>query len=253
MFIDSHSHISSKELLGDIDSLILRSNLAKVNHIINVCTDKETLEEGLKIAKKYPQVYTAAATTPHDAKKVDDFLPIVKQAVEQNQLIAIGETGLDYYYEHSPREIQKKCLIDYCKTALHYDLPLIIHCREAFTDLFELCQEFYNSEKAVLHCFTGVLQEAKEVLERGWLISFSGIITFPKSNALREVVKYVPLDRILIETDSPYLAPNSKRGKLNEPAFLPETAEKIAELKNISIEKVAETTSLNAKNLFKIA
>lgn len=164
--------------------------------------------------------------------------------------MALGETGLDYYYEHSPKELQKKFLIQYFHLAIQTGLPVIFHCRDAFSDLFMLGDAEYKGKPALVHCFTGTVEEAKAALDRGWSISFSGIITFKKSEALREVVKYVPLSKMLIETDAPYLAPQSKRGSLNESSFLSETAQMIAELKQVSLETVAKATSENACAFF---
>ena len=209
------------------------------------------MKKGIDLKKRCPSIYNTAATTPHDVEiEGESFFPIVEQAAQKGQLSAIGETGLDYFYEHSKKDTQKKYLERYFDLATRTKLPVIFHCRDAFEDLFSMADQFYSLGPAVLHCFTGTLQEAKKVLDRGWYISFSGIITFKKSQALRDVVSYVPLERMLIETDSPYLAPQSKRGKLNEPSFIHETAEMIAQIKNCSVEQVGSTSSLNAKSFF---
>lgn len=253
MYIDSHAHLTSREVYCDIGAILERAKAQRITSVINICTDQQTLENGLALAKTTPWIYNAAATTPHDvAQEGELFFPIVAACAAQKQLIAIGETGLDYHYEHSKRDIQIEFLKRYFALASEMDLPLIIHCREAFADLFALADAGYRHKRAVLHCFTGTIAEAKGVLERGWYISFSGIVTFKKSETLREVVRYAPLDKILIETDTPYLAPQSKRGQPNEPAYLPEIAALVAQVKQLQIEEIAAQTSRNANSLFKL-
>ena len=252
--IDSHAHLTDPALFKDLDGIMQRAQKAGLFKIINVCTDTQSLKNGLSAQKKYsqkdPRLYLAAAATPHDVDAFgDSFFSEVKKAAMDKQLIAIGETGLDYHYKHSAVENQKKHLKKYLELAQETGLPLIFHVRDAFADFFNLVP---NNVKGVLHCFTGNLEEAEKGLAKGLFISFSGIITFPKSTELVEVVKKTPLDRILIETDAPYLAPQSKRGQKNEPAFVVETAEKIATIKGISLEEVAKITSENAEQLFKL-
>lgn len=254
-FIDSHAHLSSAQIWPDIDAILQRAKEAGLTHIVNICTDKETLEKGLELAKRYPWIFNAASTTPHDVEKEGDlYFPLMSDCAHSGSLIAVGETGLDYFYEHSPREIQKKFFIKYLHLALETELPVIIHCRDAFKDFFEILDIEYtvNGRHApgVLHCFTGTLQEAEEVIRRGWYLSLSGIVTFKKSEELREVAKMVPLDQLLIETDTPYLAPQRHRGKQNEPAYLPDTAQLIADLKGISLKELSLATSQNAKSFF---
>jgi TatD DNase family protein len=237
-----------------VEEILQRAKQNKVDAIINICTDVASLEKGLILAKRHPFVCNAAATTPHDVDKEGAlFFPIVASHARNKQLVAIGETGLDYYYEHSDKETQKTFLLRYFDLASQVSLPLIFHCRDAFADLFALADAHYSQKPAVLHCFTGTVAEAKSCLDRGWLVSFSGIITFKKSDALREVAKFVPLDRMLIETDAPYLAPQSKRGKLNEPGYLPETASCIAAIKGIDVEEVARATRENAIDFFRLS
>lgn len=251
MYVDSHAHLASDELYHDIEGLIARAKAAGVERIVNICTDKETLARGLVMAEKYPCLMTTASVTPHDVAKIgeSDWADMAK-AARSGKLAAVGETGLDYHYTHSPIEIQKDFLRRYLRLAKECHLPVVIHCRDAFADFFQILDEEFTGGKGVLHCFTGTLDEAKEVVKRGFYLSLSGIVTFKKSLALQEVAAFVPLENLLIETDAPYLAPQSKRGKMNEPAYLPETAAKIAELKQISLEDVACQTAKNALNLF---
>lgn len=256
-FIDSHAHLSSKELFDDHENFLKRARAANVKKIINICTDKETLERGLELSNKYDWVYNTASTTPHDVEKEGDSLfPLMSHHARNGDLIAVGETGLDYYYEHSPKETQRRIFIKYLHLALECKLPVVIHCRNAFEDFFEIIDSEYvvsgKHASGVLHCFTGTVDEAKSVIERGWYLSLSGIITFKKSEELRETAKMVPLEQLLIETDAPYLAPQSKRGKVNESSYLPEIAEVIAKVKNISVEEVARATTQNAQRFFNI-
>lgn len=247
MYVDSHAHLTSDALFPQIEDLLERAKGAGVSHIVNICTDIPTLEKGLELNKKHPWVVNAASTTPHDVDSLgeSDFEQM-KKAASDGLLVAVGETGLDYHYSHSKPENQKVFLKRYAQLAKNLNLPLVIHCRDAFSDLFTIL----NQEKVLLHCFTGTLSEAKEVVKRGWMLSLSGIVTFKKSIELQEVVKYVPLENLLIETDAPYLSPQSKRGKTNESSFLPETAAFIANLKEIPLEVLAKTTSQNAMNFF---
>lgn len=247
--IDSHAHLTSPAVLPEVDRVIKKATEAGVEKIINICTDEASLDEGLKLGKRVPGIYNTAATTPHDVEKEgESFFPIVESCVDQ--LVAIGETGLDYFYEHSPKKLQQHFLSRYFALAIRCGLPIVFHCREAFDDLFAIADEQYKDKPAVLHCFTGTLDEARRVLDRGWMISFSGIITYKKSQLLREVVQFVPLDRILVETDTPYLAPQSNRGKQNEPAFIVETLEKIADLKKIDPSELAQITMQNTTQFF---
>lgn len=252
MYIDSHAHLSGEELFPHCQELVKRAISAGVEVMVNICTDELSLQKGLILKETYPEILLAASSTPHDGgEKAIQFFKEVEKVAKEKKLVAIGETGLDYYYEHVSKEEQKKHLINYFHLAKQEELPIIFHCREAFADLFTFAEAEYSQGPALLHCFTGTLEEAKKVLDLGWYISFSGIVTFKKSEALREVVQYVPLDRMMIETDSPYLAPSSKRGKVNEPSFITETAEMIAKIKKVPLEFIAENTSKNARVFFR--
>ena len=253
-FYDSHAHLTSEVLYSDIEGVLKRSHENKIGKVINICTDKLTLERGLALAEKEPLILNAGATPPHDVEKEGELLfPHFEEAANSKKLVAIGETGLDYYYEHSNRKIQQTFLIRYFELAKKTKLPVIIHCREAFEDLFALAKEHYPKGKLLLHCFTGTLEEAEKALERNYYISFSGIITFKKSASLRDIVKEVPLKSLLIETDAPYLAPQTKRGKTNEPSFIVETAQLIANIKGLSLEEVESITFENAHAFFEFA
>lgn len=252
-FIDSHAHLTSDAVFDQIDDVLDRAQEANLSAIVNICTDQVSLERGLELAKKHPWIFNTAATTPHDVEKEgEELFPLMEKHARAGNLVAVGETGLDYYYEHSDREVQKHFFRKYLELAKECNLPVVIHCREAFADFFQIIDEVYEGYPGVLHCFTGTIEEAREVITRGWYLSLSGIVTFKRSEELREVAKIVPLNQLLIETDSPYLAPQTYRGKQNEPSYLVETAKLIAEVRGEDLEVLANATFENARNFFKL-
>ena len=253
MLFDTHAHLTWGDTFQALPEILKRAREADVQKIVNICTDEETLNRGLEMQEDW--IFHAGATTPHDVNELGekDF-PHFEKAAKEGKLIAIGETGLDYFYEHSDRAMQKKYLTKYFHLALETNLPTIIHCRDAFADLFEIADHEYRIKGApapcLMHCFTGTWDEAKKALDRNWPISASGIITFKKSEELREVIRKVPLSHLVIETDTPYLAPQKKRGKPNEPALMVETCQCLADLKEISFEEAAQATFENASKFF---
>jgi TatD DNase family protein len=255
--IDSHAHLTSEAIFPILKDVLARAQTAHVKAIINICTDASSFERGLELAKQCPWIFNAAATTPHDVAKEGELMfSLFAAAAHAKTIVAVGETGLDYHYEYSPKEIQQEFLRRYLQLALDSQLPVIIHCREAFKDLLEILDKHFIVDGAhapgVLHCFTGTIEEAKQIVERGWFISLSGIATFKRSLELKEVARLIPIEHLLIETDSPYLAPQSKRGLQNEPAFISEVAEMIASVKGMTLTEVAKATTGNARRLFKI-
>lgn len=253
MMFDTHAHLTAERVLPVLQEVLERARIAGVGTIVNICTDEKSLEEGLRLHEAHPWIAQAAATTPHDVEKEgESFFPLVERVAKAGKLVAIGETGLDACYEHSPIVLQREWLLRYFALAKAVNLPLIFHCREAFADLFEHADRHYRELPALLHCFTGTVDEVRGVLERGWLVSISGIVTFKKSESLREAVRFVPLDRLVIETDTPYLAPEGNRGKMNEPQYLIETARAIAQVKGVAVEKVIEQTCDNAMKFFSL-
>ena len=253
---DSHAHLSSDELYDKADELIQRAIAANVEKIINISTCAKTLERGLILSEKYPDViFNTAASTPHDVEDDgENFFPIVEEAAMAGKLVAIGETGLDYYYEHSKRDVQITYLESYFELAKEAGLNVVIHCRgdEAFTDLFAIAEKQSNPSRCLLHCFTGTAEQAKKGIELGWKISMSGILTFKRSDELRDVLREIPLKDLLIETDAPYLAPQSRRGQTNEPSYVGEVAQTIADVKQIPIEDVCAQTVKNTLEFFNI-
>ncbi|NBO23734.1 MAG: TatD family deoxyribonuclease [Chlamydiae bacterium] len=251
--IDTHAHLMCEQLYPDIEKIVERAKLVGVKKIFNIATDLDTLEKGISFAKRNPFIKNIAAITPHDVEKIqEDFFLKVKEAALKKELIAIGETGLDYHYFHATKENQKKSFIKHIQLALETNLPLMIHCREAFSDLIEILDEYPALKKVVIHCFTGTKKEAIELVNRGIYLSFSGILTYKKSVELQEVLEQTPIDLIILETDSPYLAPLKLRGRLNEPSFILETYEKGAELKKLEFPFFCQIIERNVKNLFSI-
>ena len=253
MLIDAHAHLTHESLADDLKAALERASKAGVEVIINICTNPEEVERGLVLAKEYPWIYNVASTTPHDAEKEGElYFEQMAGHARSGALVAVGETGLDYHYYPESKAIQKEILIRYLHLAQECHLPIVIHCREAFKDLFDIIDAEYAAKPGVLHCFTGTLDEAEGVIQRGWYLSLSGIVTFKKSIELQEVAKKVPLNQLLIETDAPYLAPSPYRGKRNEPAYLLETAKCIANLRGIPLEDLAAATAANARKLFSL-
>lgn len=252
-FIDSHVHLSSNELYFDAEGIVKRAKEAGAVALVNICTDQVTLERGLYLEERYPDIFNTGATTPHDAEKLGEVdFPHFEKAAKEGKFVAIGETGLDYYYAELDRKVQQDLFIRYLSLAKACHLPVIIHCRDAFEDLFAILDKEYGMPSVLLHCFTGSKEEAKQAIERGYMISMSGIVTFKRSLSLQEVASYIPLEHLVIETDAPYLAPETKRGQRNESAFIVETLAKVAHLKNLDIALVSDALEQNTRKFFKI-
>ncbi|CAG1065442.1 putative metal-dependent hydrolase YcfH [uncultured bacterium] len=261
LFMDTHAHLDDKRFSGDLDEVVGRAKEAGLKSIITVgCWKKEGgFAPVLDVVKKYSSLWLALGVHPHEAKDAveegpwDDIRKIAneKGADGKARLVAIGETGLDYHYDHSPREAQKKVFARQIALARELNLPVIVHSREADNDTMEILKaEGASDIGGVFHCFSGTKETAKEALDLGFYLSFTGVVTFPKAEALREVVKAVPIEKMLIETDCPYLAPASRRGQRNEPSFVVETAAEIAKIKGLTLEDVGRITTLNAEELF---
>jgi TatD DNase family protein len=249
--IDSHAHLFDPKIEKNLPSVLQRAFSSSISHIVNIATSKEQVEKAKKLKKEYPTIALVGATTPHDAEKEgEQFFSFFEMEAREKNLDALGETGLDYHYFANTKEIKKNILIRYFELAKTTQLPIVIHCREAFADLFALADRHYGLKQVILHCFTGGEREVEEALSRGWNISISGIVTYPNAKELQKAVKKIPLTNLLIESDCPYLSPQSKRNLVNEPAYIVETAKKIAELLELPIERVADTTSTLAKKLF---
>ena len=255
MLIDSHAHIQGKEYAGEIDAVIARARAAGVEKIIAVggAGDMSSNTEAVALAKTFPDIYATVGMHPHDAKDVgaDELKKLKDLAAAEPKVVAVGETGLDYYYNHSPREVQRRVFGQFIHLARETGLPIVVHERDAAQDVADLLRtEGAGKLRGVIHCFTGNYEAARAYLDLGFYISFTGIITFKNADALRDVVRNVPLERMLVETDSPYLTPVPHRGKRNEPAYVRYVAETVARIKGLSLEEVARVTTQNVRELF---
>jgi TatD DNase family protein len=257
MFTDSHAHIDGPEFDADRDAVIERARAAGVTTILNVGTGDPhsgVFERAIDLSRKHPWLYTAIGTHPHDARFYDDAAEQKTRQLLQSseRAVAWGEIGLDFHYDNSPRDVQIDVFKRQLRAARNCDLPVIIHTREAEVETIEVLKTDYHGaeRRGVFHCFTGSRDLAMRALELGFMISFSGIVTFRKAEELRDVAKEVPLDRLLIETDCPFLAPIPHRGKRNEPAYVVEVAGCIAELRGLDLEQVASMTTRNFTRLF---
>jgi len=255
MYIDTHAHLTFPEYQVDLPEVIARAREANLEAIIDIALDDAAINNSLRMAEEYPgYVFTAAGLHPHDASEFRDDIPAkLRGLAKEKKIIAIGEMGLDYHYKLSPIEKQQETFRIFLGLAQELDLPAVIHSRDASKDTMRIIhQENKGNLKAVLHCFSGDMDLGREALDMGLLISFTGNITFPKAHQVRNAAKEIPLDRIMIETDCPFLAPQAYRGKRNEPAYVVKVAEQIAEVKGISLEEVAAQTTKTARELFKM-
>ncbi|OWZ83646.1 TatD family hydrolase [Natranaerobius trueperi] len=255
VLIDTHAHLDSKKLAPDLDRVVSRAKQKGVSRIINVGITLESSQKSIEFAKRYPEIFASVGIHPHDTEELpDNYIEEIKKLVQDNReyVVALGEMGLDYYRNYSPKKNQKETFIKQLELANELQLPVIIHDRAAHEDTLEILEEFKNEVFGVFHCFAGDEKIADKALDLGYFISFTGNITFKKAEELRKVVKQVPLSRLMVETDCPYLSPEPFRGKINEPAYVRLVAEAIAEIKNVDFQEVVSITGENASNLFKI-
>jgi TatD DNase family protein len=252
--IDSHCHLDSTEFDADRDETIQRALAAGVEHMLNIGTGNgpPDLEAGVRLADKYPAFFATVGIHPHDAAKAGpgDYRRIA-DLLAHPKVIAVGEIGLDYHYDFAPREAQKSAFIEQMSIAAPAGKPIVIHTREAWRDTVALLEKYWTPHGigGIMHCFSGGPEEAQRALELGFYLSFGGILTFPKAAQVHAAAKAAPRDRILLETDAPYLAPVPKRGKRNEPALMVHTARKLADLRGESFEDVCRVTSENFRAL----
>ena len=249
-FIDTHCHLD--KLDSTPEEAIIEAKQAGVQRMVTVSVDEPSLDFVSSMVQQFPEVYGSVGLHPHDAAELTEDLEqkIRKLALEEKKLIAIGETGLDYHYMYSSAEIQQQVFSKQLLLAVELNLPVIMHSREAETDTLNILKEIPVPSLGVAHSFTSSFEMAKTLIEMGWYIGINGIVTFKNAEDLREVVSWLPLDRLLLETDSPFLAPTPFRGKPNKPAHIPAIATFIAELRGISLEQLSEQTSANAQRLF---
>jgi TatD DNase family protein len=254
MLIDSHCHLDFPDFAGELDAVVGRARAADIARMVTISTRVARHAELLAIAERFPDVYCSVGTHPHHAdEELDITAADLLSRAQHSKVVAIGEAGLDYHYERSPRAAQERGFRTHIKAARDSGLPLVIHSREADADTARILEEEtgQGAFPAVLHCFTGGPELARRAIALGLFISFTGILTFKNSAALRAIAAELPADRILVETDAPYLAPSPFRGKRNEPAYVGEVAKVLAEARGVPFEEIAQQTTDNFFALFR--
>ena len=262
-FVDSHAHLDGEQFKADREQVIARAREAGVETIVAIGNGDGpgNLDCGIKLAERYEFIYATVGIHPHEASLATDAaLGELQHLAKRPKVIAWGEIGLDYFYDHSPRDVQRQAFVKQMELARAAKLPIVIHCRpsDGGDDAWQECLGLVSQHWAesglggVLHCFTGTWAHAKRALDMGFMISFAGNVTFPKAQQIRDAAREVPLDRMLIETDCPYLAPVPHRGKRNEPAFVRETARQLGELRGLSTEELGAQTANNFYRFFSL-
>ena len=246
--IDSHCHLADPQFSSDLEEVIARANAVGIDRMVTI---SDSLDEGdlcLYIAEKYDQVFCTIGVHPHEASKwkVESGKRLRTLLQSSDKVVAVGEIGLDYHYMNSPKEDQIKVFRDQIEIAKELGLPIVVHNRESIEDMMPVIREL-QPQKMVLHCCTEKWEDVSELIERGYVLSFTGIATYPKSEEIRRTIEHCPLNQMMIETDAPYLAPHSKRGKRNEPSYVVEVAECIAEVKGITLSEVDAATAKNTE------
>lgn len=249
MYIDTHAHLSSPDFSDDLGEILLRANREGVSQIINVTCDFESIDKSIELFSNEKNVYLSFGIHPSEAKEFDEFR--FKKLTQKHKIVAIGEIGLDFYWKPYNQKLQEGVFVSQLEIAKDMNLPVIVHSRSAESEALGLIQEI-GVRSGVLHCYTGDRKTMLMALRAGLHISFAGMLTYSKNNELRSLLKNVPLDRLLLETDCPYLPPSTMRGQRNEPSFLPEIAKTIAKEKGIGLDELAKQTSKNAYDLFGI-
>ena len=252
MLFDTHAHMNDPAYDADREAVLLSLHDAGVEHVMNVGCCLDSSKDCIAMAEKYPFVYASVGSHPDSASEVDEsVLEQYRQMAKHPKVKAIGEIGLDYYYEDIPREIQQKAFRLQMELARQVDLPVIIHERDAHDDGMRIVKEF-KGITGVFHCYSGSAEMARQLVNMGWYIGFTGVLTFKNARKAVETAQQIPLERIVLETDCPFMAPEPFRGKRNSPAYLYRMAERLAELRGISVEEVHAITTENAKRLYRI-
>ena len=254
MLIDSHAHLEMPDFKKDLEAVIQRANESGVEYIFTVGTEKRDWKRALEIADSHPSVYAILGVHPHNAKEIDEYTyPMLKELCKNEKVKAYGEIGLDFFRNLSPRDIQLRRFREQIDLAKELKLPIVVHDREAHEQTLEILK----SEKAeecggIIHCFSGDYGMAKACMDMGFYISIPGSITFKNAGRFREIVKSIPLESLLVETDAPFITPEPFRGMRNEPSYVRYTAQKVAEIKKVTFEKVAEVTTVNALRVYRL-
>lgn len=256
LWIDSHCHLDGKTFANDRAETIERARLAGVGHLIAIGTGDgpPDLESSIRIATEFPAMFSATVGVhPHDAAKADSAtMPRLAELLQHPKCVALGEIGLDFHYDFSPRDVQERVFIEQMEIAAAAGKPIVIHTREAWQDTMRLLREHWRKTGlgCLLHCFTGNVPQAREALNIGCDLAFGGVLTYPKAQDVRDAAAYAPADRILLETDAPYLSPVPHRGKRNEPAYVPLTGARLAEVRGIEVEQAAQAATANTVRFF---
>lgn len=254
MLIDSHVHLDKRQFDGDREYIIENLEKNGIEAAVNIGADLESSIKSLDLAKKYENIYATVGVHPHNAKDLTDkMLEEMEELASEDKVVAIGETGLDYHYDNSPRDVQRKWFRKQIQLAKKLDLPVVVHSRSADEDTLKILKEESDGLRAVIHCFSSDRAMMKEFVDLGFYIALGGPVTFKKTDELKEVAKIVPIEKLLVETDAPYLAPHPYRGKRNEPVFVKQTAELIAKLRGMTIEDFTLQINQNTKAIFNIA
>jgi TatD DNase family protein len=254
-FVDTHCHLDNEQFEPDREAVVERALAAGVERMMAIGTGNgpPDLEVAIRLAEKYPFLYATIGVHPHDASKAtDETFARLRELARHPKVLAIGEIGLDYHYDFSPRDVQRDVFERQLDLAREAGKPIVIHTREAWADTMEVFRARWQGE-GIMHCFTGDEVQAREALDLGFYLSFGGVLTFPKAESVRQAARMAPADRILMETDCPYLAPVPFRGKRNEPAYIAETARRLAEVRGVSVDEIATATSGNFDRLCKPA
>lgn len=253
MLVDSHCHLDFPDFADDLAGIVARAEASGVGRMVTISTRVKRLPDLLAIAERFPNVYCSVGTHPHQADEEDGIsADELVNLAQHPKVVAFGEAGLDYFYEHGSRNAQERGFRTHIAAARETGLPLVIHTREADEDCGRILEDEMakGAFRAVLHCYTGGRELAMKAIDLGLLISFTGILTFKKSQALRDLAAELPADRIMVETDSPYLAPGKYRGKRNEPSYVVETAKVLAETRGVTLDEIARQTTENFFRLF---
>ncbi|MCU1261664.1 MAG: TatD-related deoxyribonuclease [Bryobacterales bacterium] len=252
ILVDSHCHLDHEQFASDLGEVLARAADAGVERMLVIGTGDgpPELDRAIVMAAGYPQVLATVGVHPHDASKAsaktfDDLRALVREP----KVVALGEIGLDFHYNFSPPEVQREVFLEQLRIARDAGKPVIIHTREAWTETMDVLREHWRGGAGIVHCFTGTAEQALEALDLGFHLGFGGVLTFPKSESVREAARITPEDRLLLETDAPYLAPVPHRGKRNEPAYTAHTARKLAEVRGVDAERIASTTTANFERL----
>jgi len=252
MFFDTHAHYCDKRFSDDRNEIINSLEASGISYVLNAGSSVRSSEMSLSLADEYSIIYASVGVHPHDSKSMtDDTVSLLEDLLSHPKAVAVGEIGLDYHYDFSPRDVQRLRFREQMELARALKLPVIIHEREALSDTLDIIRDFPDLT-GIFHCFSGSFDTAKIILKMGWYLSFTGVVTFKNAKRALEVIKNAPLDRLMLETDCPYMAPEPMRGKRNSSLYLPYIAEKFAEVRGITVEEVAKVTTENGLRFFGI-